>query len=655
MHAPQVPSLVRTDYRPDIDGLRAVAVLSVLAFHYGMPLPVEWRLSGGFTGVDVFFVISGFLITSKIYEDIRSGTFSVLGFYDRRIRRILPALILMLAVTLLAGRFLLMPGDYKSLADSTTTAALGVSNFYFRSNTGYFDQAAELLPLLHTWSLAVEEQFYVVWPVLLFVVAKRANRIDLAGILAAAAILGLMASLMWFDVDPKAAFFMAAPRAWELAIGAVLVFLPPLPRAIGEAATVVGLTLICAGFVLISKASFPGVAALYPCIGAALVIWPREEETSAGRLLGYLRPVGLISYSLYLWHWPVWVLFRVYINGGVPRIREAVALAVVSIVLATLSFRYVEKPFRKMRPAPAKSVQAGLFACGLIFVASMYIDSKEGMPERISPDAYAMRSREVMQAWTCPQNLNLMGRTHCVFGAPWETSRKAILWGDSHAWHLAPFFDVVARERGISVILEDGCPAALGKNVHRRRTDVPDYQRDCSNIRNSILTMLAAERIEFVIMASSWHELATDNDIYADDGRPSDRVEMIRSGLADAIADIASPARKVTIITNMTGPASNLPERVMARDSGLLRSQCPADQIRIDGWRARKMFAPTNNALNSLGVNTVRPVDLMCGADCLAYLNGEFLWMDYSHLRRNLSAGTNAGIAAALHLDSAFR
>jgi peptidoglycan/LPS O-acetylase OafA/YrhL len=349
MHAPVIPTTVRTNYRPDIDGLRAVAVLSVLAFHYGAALSPEWRLPGGFTGVDVFFVISGFLITFKLAEDIAAGTFSILGFYDRRICRILPALLVMLAVTLFAGKFLLMPGDYKALAISTAASAFGVSNFFFLSHTGYFDQSADLLPLLHAWSLAVEEQFYLVWPPLLFVIAAGRKRIDIAAALAAIVIIGFAASVLWFDANPKAAFFMAVPRAWELAIGALLVFLPPLSRAFGEVATAMGVALIGGGFILVSASSFPGVAALYPCLGATLVIWPRSEAAKAATWLGILSPIGLISYSLYLWHWPVWVLFRTYINGGVPRIREAASLALLSIALATLSYLFVERPFRKRK------------------------------------------------------------------------------------------------------------------------------------------------------------------------------------------------------------------------------------------------------------------------------------------------------------------
>jgi peptidoglycan/LPS O-acetylase OafA/YrhL len=197
-----------TRYRPDVDGLRAVAVLPVLAYHYSGSFPEWLRLSGGFIGVDVFFVISGLLITSKLADDIKAGDFSILGFYDRRIRRILPALLVMLAVTLWAGKFLLIPGDYTALADSTAAAAFGVSNFFFLAHTGYFDQSADLLPQLHTWSLAVEEQFYLVWPLLLFVIAAGRKRIDVAAVISAIVIVGFGASLVWFDANPKAAFFL---------------------------------------------------------------------------------------------------------------------------------------------------------------------------------------------------------------------------------------------------------------------------------------------------------------------------------------------------------------------------------------------------------------------------------------------------------------
>ena len=220
-------------------------------------------MRGGFTGVDVFFVISGFLITQVLVAEIVAGTFSVVGFYDRRMRRILPALLIMLAAALLAGDLLLSPGDYISLAKSTAAAAFGVSNFFFEAHTGYFDQVADQLPLLHTWSLAVEEQFYLVWPLLLRGLRYLIKRTVVAAV-AVIVIVGCAGSIAYFYHDSKSAFYLPLPRAWELSLGALLIFLPALPPLLGEIATVAGLALMAIGFVFISPSNFPGPAALLP-------------------------------------------------------------------------------------------------------------------------------------------------------------------------------------------------------------------------------------------------------------------------------------------------------------------------------------------------------------------------------------------------------
>jgi peptidoglycan/LPS O-acetylase OafA/YrhL len=661
MHAPQVSTTDRTDYRSDIDGLRAIAVLSVLAYHYGLTLPGWLQIPGGFTGVDVFFVISGFLITSILQSEIAAGQFSVLGFYTRRIRRIVPALLVMLGAVLLAGKFLLMPGDYSALAGSADYATFGLSNFFFLGHTGYFDQSAGLLPLLHTWSLAVEEQFYVVWPIALFALLRGRSRNELAVIVGFIVVVagGFIESLIWFDQDPKAAFFLATPRAWELALGAALVFLQPLSRVRGEVATVFGLTLIGAGFWTTTAASFPGFKALYPCVGAALIIWPRRAATMSGKWLSYLSPIGLISYSLYLWHWPVWVLFRVYINGGMPRIRETLALALLSLAIATLSYFFVERPLRKPRWRPVLQVALGLTACFLVFGAATYIEHAEGFPERVSKNAVAMRSREAMWNWTCPETVTLEGNNYCAFGGPWQTSRKGILWGDSHAQHLAPIIDAVAKQQGISFILDDVCPAALGDHVHRQWNDQPKYQALCSSRRAETLNILNQQDVEFVVLAAAWSTLATDN-LYADDLRQSqDKTALMISGVADAIAQIKRLGRKIIIVTNMTGPGTILTDCVISSESRILRRGCSDDQIKIDANEKRAILGPIDRALAALvqpGVTLVRPIDKMCGEiECVSRVNGEFIWMDYSHVRRNLMPATDLALAKMLGFDTAIK
>jgi peptidoglycan/LPS O-acetylase OafA/YrhL len=644
----------KTDYRPDIDGLRAIAVLSVLAFHYAAPFPVEWRLAGGFTGVDVFFVISGFLITSKLNDDILEGRFSILGFYDRRIRRILPALLVMLAITLFAGKFLLMPGDYKSLATSTAAATFGVSNFFFLENTSYFDQAADLLPLLHTWSLAVEEQFYFVWPLLLAVIAKRRNMSNIAATLGAIVAIGFGISLVWFDVNSKSAFFMAPPRAWELAMGAVLVFLPPLSRGWGEVATVLGLALIGAGFLLVSERSFPGAAALYPCIGAALVIWPRNTSTLTGSWLGYLSPIGLISYSLYLWHWPVWVMYRIYINNGMPRIREAAALAAVSIALATLSYFFVEKPFRKRRWLPAQSVRAGLLACALTFCASMYVSSKEGMPERV-PNAYDLRSLDAMWAWTCPRYMP-MGELQvvCNFGAEWNSARKRyLLWGDSHAEHMAPLLAAILKpEDGVAVALYARCPAYINAFLHARSV-LQNYNENCSGYYQ--VAMKAIQKGEFtgVIFAGFWSGQLLS--LYDDQTAPGTReagLKLTEAGLLRVIDDIGAAA-SITLIADV--PEFDRDPIPCAAVGALLRSSCPPPVITRQDFDSRQ--ADVYKALESVAaqrpsVNLVLPASGMCdGVNCLTNLDGLFLYRDQNHIRRNLPASTQAELAKIIGLS----
>jgi peptidoglycan/LPS O-acetylase OafA/YrhL len=663
MHAPPVQPHVRTVYRPDIDGLRAVAVLSVLYFHYGEPLPQQWRLPGGFTGVDVFFVISGFLITSRLWDDIEAGTFSILGFYDRRIRRILPALIVMLAVTLLAGKFLLMPGDYNALATSTAAAAFGVSNFFFLAKTGYFDQSADLMPLLHTWSLAVEEQFYVVWPVLLFVIGRERARLQIAGILGAIVLLGFAASLLWFDAKPKAAFFMAAPRAWELAIGALLVFLPSLSRRSGEAATVFGVALIGAGFVLVKASSFPGPAALYPCLGAALVIWPRSEPTRGGAALGLLRPIGLISYSLYLWHWPIWVMFRIFINNGQPRIQEALAVAAVSIVIAALSYRIVEQPFRKRRWRPSQSVWAGLVTCTLIFCGAKYVNSAEGLPGRISKDAYAMRSLDAMWEWPCKRiDLSREIRNACVFGAPWADGiEKAVLWGDSNADMLAPFLDVIAKQANVAVALHLNCPAVLNGETVLRNTDiVPGYNTDCGQSRLALLALLANRPdIKTVVLSASWAYLIGVLVGKQSLSAEQNHAKLFQISLDDTVSRLTALGKRVVMISTIPQWFKD-PVPCHMVNVGLLRRQCGDDERYLlkstnDRFQSESVAVFLRVAESHPEATLIIPGKGLCpSARCIDTVNGEAIYRDVVHLRRNLSEATNRELAHLIGLDRVF-
>ncbi len=338
-------------HRRDIDGLRAVAILPVMLYHARVA-----GFGGGFVGVDVFFVISGYLITTLIVRDLAEGRFSLVQFWLRRARRILPAVTVMMAAGLAIGWFVLLPDDYRAAARSAFHQSLFISNYYFWRKTGYFFASADTMPFLHTWSLSVEEQFYVAYPLLLLVVT-RAARPHRTAILSVLLLLSLGLSLWRLGVSPEEAFYLAHLRAWELLVGAVTASIvfdagsrwSPRP-ILREAASAAGLVAILCSVSLIDRNTpFPGLAALAPCVGAALVIWGNGYgPTVVGRVLG-CRPlvaIGAISYSLYLWHWPL-LVFANYssIDGRSTPFLLGVLLA--SGGVAWVSYRWVETPIRR--------------------------------------------------------------------------------------------------------------------------------------------------------------------------------------------------------------------------------------------------------------------------------------------------------------------
>ena len=282
-----------SDIRLDIQGLRAVAVSSVIAFHYG----AGW-LPGGFTGVDIFFVISGFLITTSILQtEVKEGTFSLLRFYTKRIRRIVPALALVIFATLVAGWFLMMPQDYRGLAESALFASTGLANVYFYLNTGYFDRAAELQPLLHIWSLGVELQFYLVWPLVMIAIMRAFHtKGPRTCFMLAVTVIGFAYASFEVARDESYAFYLLHPRVWELAIGAFVAFLPPIRSdLIRQALALLGLVLVIYSLVAVNSTElFPGPNALYACAGAAILIASggRQRSQPGYSRFGHYRQWG---------------------------------------------------------------------------------------------------------------------------------------------------------------------------------------------------------------------------------------------------------------------------------------------------------------------------------------------------------------------------
>ncbi|MBT3220985.1 MAG: acyltransferase, partial [Proteobacteria bacterium] len=347
--------MVRADsYRPDIDGLRALAVVAVILYHLGLD-----EFGGGFTGVDVFFVISGFLITRLVRSAVNRGNFSFATFYLRRARRLFPALAVALTGTFVLGALIFAPSHFEDLAEMTFYAIVSLSNVQLWMQSGYFDSAAELKPLLHTWSLAVEEQYYLVWPALVVFLLRFKREFVAAGAIAVLGLASLWATDVFLYSDPEAAFYLTPFRVSEFAIGALMVWVvqyQPQNKLVLEPLVALGLgAVLWPVFAYSENTAFPGTAALVPCLGTALLIYAGQAK-----YLGWLLrnraavTIGLISYSLYLVHWPLIVYYR-YLILDEPTAFEQVSIVFVAFVLAGLMYRYVETPFRGRRATEADS------------------------------------------------------------------------------------------------------------------------------------------------------------------------------------------------------------------------------------------------------------------------------------------------------------
>jgi peptidoglycan/LPS O-acetylase OafA/YrhL len=656
-------------YRPDIDGLRAIAVFSVLSFHYGVT-----SMSGGFVGVDVFFVISGYLITKGLAEDIGRNGYSVgpllVRFYSKRIRRIAPAGLVLLGAILIAGWFVLMPGDYRSTADSAAFSALGAGNIYFYLHTGYFDRNSDLQPLLHMWSLGVEEQFYLAWPLLLTAIMwiGRGRRIFVACVIAALIAVGLTYSVQTVATDPKAAFYLPQSRSWELGAGALLVFLPGIRwRAISELMGIAGLALIgWSVFTLVGDETSPGWPMVPAIFGSALLVWPRSESWTA-RLLSLppLRFVGLISYSLYLWHWPLLVLFRFFANGDNPTAIESTALVIVAFVLAYLSWRFVERPVRTSSFRPWSIIGGGIATAAAVCALGVMIVQNAGFASRISPEVEKMRSLDVMWQWDCPasKTFDELAGSYCVFGTPWDdSSTRAILWGDSHAEHMAPMLEAAATGYSASFVLYRACPAAFGEHVRAIRKKKPGYVAACSSSRkNAIKFLHDRPDVNLVVFSASWTGWG---GLVSQDGSLSgapDPYEMISRGLQTLINETAFPGRRFIIIADVPQLHGDPVACAVKSRSGFFRRACAEDEATVSSAQFRtyqgKMYADLQRlAEGRADVAVVLPGDHLCtGTWCKTYLDGEFLYRDHSHIRRNLSEKTKQDYAELIGLTTALK
>jgi peptidoglycan/LPS O-acetylase OafA/YrhL len=612
-------------YRADIDGLRAIAVLGVVLYHVG-----GLGVRGGYVGVDVFFVISGFLITGILAREFETGSFSLANFYVRRIRRILPALAATLVASTIAAVFILFPADFEEYGKSLLSVARLVSNFHFARKTGYFDGGADEKPLLHTWSLAVEEQFYLLFPLLLFALfhCRRGAVLPTLALLTA---LSLFYSISETERFPERAFYYSGARAWELLLGALCALLPavPAPRALREVTAAAGVATIAVAYLLFSDTiPFPGYLAIFPCLGAAAVIvGSREQETLTARFLSlpFLVGIGLISYSVYLWHWPllVFVKYRFSLTSAVDH-AQALALILISVALGYLSWRFVEQPFRHAgrRSATVFATAGGLFA--IAATTAVLIAQSRGLPSRWPPAIDVVRSGESIPCRRIPQEAGWPPGA-CKLGSK-SAQFDILIWGDSHAGMIA---DGIAQhlpaDHGAIRVTSGGCPPLL---------DV----RLCQETAKTVLAKLAEGRVQHVVLAARWALYAEGERMAAEAGVPvglapdqSDNLEIFGRQLRATISSIRPYVRQVVLI----GPVPELDfsaGRAIARNIAW-RLPLPAPTSGAAFRERQRHVFPVLKALErEPGVRVFYPDRWFCDATCAYRAGGESLYVDNDHI-----------------------
>ena len=629
--------------RRDIDGLRALAVIPVVLFHFGFS-----TFSGGFVGVDVFFVISGFLITSILFREISAQRFSFVDFWARRARRILPALSVVLLVTLALGWLLLTAKDFSELGRTVRYQSLFISNILFMREDGYFQPASDLKPLLHTWSLAVEEQYYIFFPLLMVVLMRHVRH--WRWMLFAVLLISFGLNIAYIDRKPDFTFFSLPTRAWELLCGAMLAVLPARKHAVrpwlAQSVGAAGLAaVLLAVFTFDRGTVFPGWAALLPVLGATALIWSGGQgSTWAGQLLSarVFVWIGLLSYSFYLWHWPVFVYANAISIDGVQR-WEAVGWILLALGLAWLSWRFVELPFReKLLLAGRKHVLVGgLMAMAVLAVTGSVVRSQEGFPQRLTGKVleYA-QARE----WRAGQMKCMLVTKDkkldkaCLLGGNQEVPATRLVWGDSHAAALMPAIESGARREGRPVWLYSmsACPPILSDDPRQR----------CKDFNEQTMEQVRRLQIKDVVLASNW-------SLYVYGREDGDKKVLLNAhdNTAQSEARMASAIEARVAAIRATGAQVWLFKEVplqrkgaISRLTSLARIGRSAEGLGrpLDEHLARQHFL--SGLFDSMsaadpGVHVIDPTPLMCADEvCSIEVNGHSKYKDEDHLSDTGSA-----------------
>ena len=498
-------------YRREIDGLRALAVIPVILFHAGID-----AFSGGYVGVDVFFVISGYLITGIILEELYRDDFSILNFYERRARRILPALFFVLFVSLIPAWIWLTPIAMADFSKSLASVSLFSSNIYFWRSSGYFDQASELRPLLHTWSLAVEEQFYLLFPLFLIVVWRWIKG-KVLGLIILVASISFFISLWATVAKPGAAFFLLPTRGWELLLGAIVAFLHSFHIRVASGpwagiGGIVGLFLIAfAVFYFDHETSFPGIWVLMPTLGTVLVILCTSTTTLSGKILGHsgLVGIGLISYSAYLWHQVIFAFVRYNYAG---EIDPAVVFLLILVVflMAFFTWHFIEKPFRNRKFLK----QANVFYLSLIGLCFFLTIGLTGyftdgyryrlpFPPNIKWMSLGDRLRVEGDVCNVVSNAQYPSLKSCIFGDK-EGTQTLVLYGDSHAQSISRELDKQMSKLNYKVIKVEMTGCAIVFDITTTPVSNPQEEYKKCNQKFREMQRLIRDHKASVLLVTRW-------------------------------------------------------------------------------------------------------------------------------------------------------
>ncbi|MDN4018316.1 acyltransferase family protein [Zwartia panacis] len=634
-------------YRPDIDGLRALAVLVVVIYH-----AFPGRLPGGFIGVDIFFVISGYLISGIIFSELSTNTFSIRRFYERRIRRIFPALLIVLASCLTVGWVVLLIDEYAQLGKHVLASAGFLLNLVLWSESGYFDNAVDTKPLLHLWSLGVEEQFYIFWPLILGFAWKQ--KVNIKWLIIVICCLSFAFNLHQTSVDLTAAFYSPLTRFWELLIGALIAYWVQsnsfgnnglFSQASKNGLSIVGFLLIlCALFFIDKERAFPGAWALFPVLGAALIVLAGPSALINRTVLSHrvMVGIGLISYPLYLWHWPLLSFARI-LENQTPTGFVRLFIVTLSFFLAWATYVFIEKPIRhqnKNRHFALNTIFVTMFVFGGV---GYWIFLNQGIENRLVVKA-SLQNAPFVKIDFPPETLCTEGLNSRIINSPAlqfckryaskEPQKTILLWGDSSVVSLLPVFATIAKEKNYAIvnIFHLSCPPII--QARKSSFTFEDSKKYCADgvIQGEVVDFIRQLKPDLVVIAAAWTVYGNKEfltNVTDDIANPASTRKVLTENLPDTLDQLTSISNVIVIKGWPVLPRN--PHTRVVDLIGLSKGEVtvPQKEFELNTQLINQVFDNLTNKRISLYTPTHKLCD---GTLCHSIVDGVMFYEDTYHL-----------------------